>query len=936
MLSLLLMNAHIQGSVFCLISLTSTTPVLVSSWSISPIPRQPFSQSRTGADRASLLLVLASTPFEADLFDNPYQDDDEDEKNGSLSTAVDPSTRLVLGVNKYSHDTSLCAANAHTGQVLFAVSKERLTRRKHDSGNIAVLVESCLEALDLDLESIDKVVLNNHHHRILPLLESNLRHMEWEAGLRINGGAEDGYDDPENLLPQHLSEHVRLEELSHHLAHAYSTAVQAPFDSGLCVVMDGMGETYRSMLRGVLDQDSTYTSDLSFGIDSFECIPRNLRHQAATSHFDWREAESVYTFAKTSDGQMRLRPVFKRFVPEASPPTLYNHGFENMDSMGALYSRVSSHIFGDWNACGKVMGLAPWATHHWNGPKDVTTRAIHVPTEPIFKGQLYADNFQINRTLLEGLPCIARSDPDLFREDGTMNKRYDFDDNEKNDEQQNDSTVKKVPAQVALDAIALAQRIQMDLETVAMDFVQHFQKQTGEVNLCLAGGVALNSVLNGRLARELGFEQTFISPYPGDDGIAVGCCAFGLFGNSDLAERAPFAKENSSSNSPPPPPLWKGPLPPYLGPEASKQDIKIAIEEAEPWLEVETIRDQGQLFELMAEEIASGGVIAWYRSRSEMGPRALGHRSILADPRKKGLVRFINQSVKGRESFRPFAPSVLAEEASKWFDLGGTDKDNHNSNGNVSPYMSMTAVVHPEKRAFIPAVTHVDGSSRLQTVDSNDEPIYHAFLSAFFKLTGVPLVLNTSFNTLPGEPIVESPQDAIRSFLYSMGSLELLVIGGGGHDDAFVIKRKKPNLRKLLGEANKNGEWRLEPACPQRSGWVEFESLATLPAVGGDDDDDDDNGRKSKTVTRVRMPDRPMHSSAGKKEAEWFELMDDLEGEVLAACNGDTTLNEIMAQYTTLPEGQSMEKQDVEEAQTLLQNIVHRFVRLYEHTLIKW
>jgi hypothetical protein len=119
--------------------------------------------------------------------------------------------------------------------------------------------------------------------------------------------------------------------------------------------MDGMGESYRAMLRAERTNDPSYISDFSFGEDAFECIPSDLKEQAQISYFDWREAESVYVYER-KETSMHLRPIFKRFTPENSPPSLYNHGFENMDSVGALYSRVSSHIFGDWNACGKVMG----------------------------------------------------------------------------------------------------------------------------------------------------------------------------------------------------------------------------------------------------------------------------------------------------------------------------------------------------------------------------------------------------------------------------------------------------------------------------------------------------------------------------------------------------------------------------------------------------
>jgi hypothetical protein len=318
---------------------------------------------------------------------------------------------------------------------------------------------------------------------------------------------------------------------------------------------------------------------------------------------------------------------------------------------------------------------------------------------------------------------------------------------------------------------------------------------------------------------------------------------------------------------------------------------------------------------MVAQEIESGGVVAWYNGRSELGPRALGHRSILADPRKKGLVRFINQQVKKRESFRPFAPSVLEEHAADWFDLGDTSVDS-----NKSPYMSLTAMVHEDKRSRIPAVTHVDGSSRLQTVTPEAEPLYHKLITKFFELTGVPLVLNTSFNTLPGEPIVESPTDAIRSFLCSMGSIEMLVMGD------YVIKRKQANLRSLLGETNKKGDELLtEPACPKRTGPATFETVFEAEEGAMDEE-------SVETKTRVRMPGRPMHH----EKAAWFEVVDELEGELLSVCDGTNTMNDILAQYTAMDEDGDMTKESVDETQVLLQNIVHRLVRLYEQTLISW
>ena len=821
--------------------------------------------------------ILRSTPFEADLYNNPYDNDSIEN-----SIYVSPDTKLVLGVNKYSHDTTICAANAKTGKVLFALSKERLSRRKHDGGTITSLVENCLMALNLQLENIERVIVNNHHHRVIPI-EANLPHMEWENGLYINAGADDGYTEPENRLPIH-------QELSHHLAHAYSTAAQAPFDSGLCVVMDGMGETYRTM-KCSLD-DSQYVGDFSFS-EEFQIVPSDIEAQASRSVFDFREAESVYVFNKTETG-IDLKPIFKRFTPERSPPTLYNHGFENMESLGALYSRASSHIFGDWNACGKVMGLAPWAHSTWTTPDGRKISPELLLDFPIMWGNLYRDDgLKFNKTILEGPPIYSTEDPDSFDAKDVPRKQYDFD--------YDDAEEKILPTQAALRAIAVAHRIQTDLELVAMDFVKHWKEQTGEKNLCLAGGVCLNSVLNGRLSRELGFENTFVSPYPGDEGVAVGCCAHGLFENKHLAP----PKSTTTGKAP----MWKGPLSVYLGPTYGEDAINEAIESAEPWIDVDLVRDEDEKLGIVAKEVANGMIVAWYQSRSEMGPRALGHRSIIADPRKKELVRFINESVKSREGFRPFAPSVLAEEANDWFELNGKEGTH-----NMSPYMSITALVREDKQSYIPAVTHVDGTSRLQTVDMSSEPQYYKLISKFYELTEVPMVLNTSFNTIPREPIVESPRDAIRSFLCSMGAIKTLVIGD------FIITRRKANLRQLLGEASKSGVVKTEPVFPMRTGPSIFESTIDVEAAEV----------SPEATNKVKMPSRPMHGLG----TEWFEFLDELEAEVFSSCDGKSTLSEIMAQYQG---AYSEEAEDeMQETEILLQNVAHRMVRLFEQTLIGW
>lgn len=286
---------------FLATSLLLATTLSVHSFSTTSNLRHHITDNRS--------TKLQSTPFDLDLYgdldesSNPFQPSDDEDPS---PLAQDPSTKLVLGINKYSHDTTLCAANAETGEVLFALSKERITRKKHDGGNTAELVELCLDQLDLDLDSVVKVVMNNHHHRILPFIESNPSHMEWEEGLGINGGNEDGYSDEYNLL---TSVEDKL-EMSHHLAHAYSAAAQCPFDEGMIVVMDGMGETFRTMKRAQESKDGTYVSDFTLcdenGYEDVQFVPADIEERAKVSYFDWREAESVYTFTK-NDGKLAVK-----------------------------------------------------------------------------------------------------------------------------------------------------------------------------------------------------------------------------------------------------------------------------------------------------------------------------------------------------------------------------------------------------------------------------------------------------------------------------------------------------------------------------------------------------------------------------------------------------------------------------------------------------
>ena len=292
----------------------------------------------------------------------------------------------------------------------------------------------------------------------------------------------------------------------------------------------------------------------------------------------------------------------------------------------------------------------------------------------------------------------------------------------------------------------LAASVQAVTEEAMLRTAHHVHAETGMKNLCLAGGVALNCVGNGRILREGPFENIWIQPAAGDSGGALGVAL--LIWHQLLGNERKVSGHDSQQGS-------------LLGPSYSRDQIRDFLDEHNAVYEL--VEDEDTLCGTVADLIASEKVIGWFQGRMEIGPRALGARSILANPAIRDMKDKINAEVKYREAYRPFAPSSTVEAARDFFDIEVE-----------APFMLKVCDVRPEKRDVIPAVTHVDGSARLQTVRKETNPLYHALITHLGEHTGVPVVLNTSFN-IQGEPVVESPRDAIRCF-FSTG-LDVLAIG---------------------------------------------------------------------------------------------------------------------------------------------------------------
>lgn len=406
------------------------------------------------------------------------------------------------------------------------------------------------------------------------------------------------------------------------------------------------------------------------------------------------------------------------------------------DSLGLLYSAITYYLGFKVNSAEyKVMGLAPYGKPVY---LDQMKKLIEIKDDGSFR--LNMDYF----TYEYGLTMTGSRIEELF---GHPRR-----------------TGEAPLEQFHKDVAASLQKI---TEEAMLKICLHAKKVTGSDYLCLAGGVALNCVANGHLLRSGHFKDIFIQPAAGDAGGALGA-ALAVWHRTFAGERLPKL-ENV-----------------YLGNEYAASEITSLLEsEKLPYT------DLGEgIVEKTASLLEGANVIGWFQGRMEFGPRSLGNRSIIADARNKENWQKVNLKIKFRESFRPFAPTVLEEKASEYFDL---DRE--------SPYMLLVADVHESKRSIIPAVTHVDGSARIQTISAEQNPLYHRLLSAFEKRTGCAVIINTSFN-VRGEPIVESPKDALNCFLNT--DMDYLVLG------TCLLEKSKMPKERLTGREKYLGSFQLD------------------------------------------------------------------------------------------------------------------------------
>ncbi|HEX5246664.1 MAG TPA: carbamoyltransferase C-terminal domain-containing protein [Gaiellaceae bacterium] len=472
----------------------------------------------------------------------------------------------------------------------------------------------------------------------------------------------------------------------------------------------------------VRDVDSALSEAL--GVDRLSAQVHNVEHHqahVASAFFVSPFADAAILsvdgfgdFASTmlAEGHSNRFEVLERII--------YPH------SLGIFYTAVTQWLgFPEYGDEGKVMGLAPYGK-----PRHLAKMRNLVQLDgPLF--QLGLDYFTHDKEGVDmnwdaGSPTISRiyseQMVELFgaprEKHGEMTELY----------------------------VDVAASLQAMLEEAYLHLAETLWERTHIPNLCLAGGVALNAVANGRILPETPFEQLYIQPAAGDSGTAVGAAYY--VWNQELGQPRGFVMDHA-----------------YTGPAFTDEEIRIAIEAA--GIAAERLDDDA-LFSTVAERIAAGDVVGWFQGRMEFGPRALGHRSIVADPRSESMKDVLNARIKHREPFRPFAPSILAERVGDWYEQDYP-----------SPFMVLVYKTAADKRDRVPAVNHVDDTGRVQSVEAGVAPRYHRLIAEFERQTGVPIVLNTSFNE--NEPIVMTPNDALETFRKTR--MDVLALGN------YVLRR---------------------------------------------------------------------------------------------------------------------------------------------------
>jgi carbamoyltransferase len=609
----------------------------------------------------------------------------------------------ILGISCYYHDAA--AVLLRDGLLVAAAAEERFSRIKHDSGFPKRAIDFCLQQAGIAGKDLDYAVF--YEKPLLKferILMSTLQcfPQSWDV---FRESMIAWFNDKLWVKGQMLV-HLDLPAdrvlfVEHHMSHAASAFFCSPYQEAAILTVDGVGEWT--------------TSTIGRGQALWEISAGE------------RRGKGPQRTGTTRNNQITLLE-----------ETRFPH------SLGLLYSAFTAFLgFRVNNGEYKVMGMAPYGQPTRMG--DVY-RLIDVDEDGGF--HLNMEHFGFHHSTVR---TFGRRFVDLFGEPRSPGSEFfTTTTHPRRDHPQWDETEARRNQNYA-DIAASIQRV---TEETLLKMAHRAYERTGLKRLCMAGGVALNSVANGRIMRETPFEDVYIQPAAGDSGGALGAALYAY--HVLLGQPRKFVMEHA-----------------YWGKGYEPDQIRAEIESA--GYAYQQLTDTEQQAELMVEDLTCGRVIALFQGRFEWGPRALGNRSILADPRRAEMKGIVNDRIKFREPFRPFAPVILEERAAHYYE-GLDDPSAHYP----LRYMLMVYGTRDGCGAQIPAVTHRGGTGRLQTIRQEWNPLYHRVVELFGQATGVPVLLNTSYN-LRGEPIVTSPADALNTFAQS--GLDALYM------DGFVLRK---------------------------------------------------------------------------------------------------------------------------------------------------
>ena len=622
----------------------------------------------------------------------------------------------ILGINAYHGDAA--AALIKDGRIVAAVEEERFNRIKHCAGFPTESVKYCLRIAGIEIDAVDHVGISRdpsaHLHK--KVLFAARRAAKEIVGSRqtAEGRKQKAVGSEQNI--------ATIAEVSDAFLRGASPTVR-----------EGSNENGNGNRRSILRQIKNRLGNAAKVRDSSKELARalgaagsNLRAQFHNIEHHRAHLASSFFVSPFERAALLSIDGFGDFIS-----TMWAAGEGNSieilgqveypHSTGIVYTATTQFLgFPHYGDEGKVMGLAPHGR-----PRFIKQFRDLIRTEADGKFSLNLDYFRhhaegVEMTWDNGSPKIGRIFSDEYartfgspRQEGEPLISRDRD---------------------------IAASLQLRLEEVAFHILNHLHERTGLTDLGLSGGVAYNSVMNGKILLNTPFQRVFVQPAAGDSGTALGVCY--QIWNQLLRQPRVEVMETA-----------------YTGPEFSDGEIRAELDRS--GLKYETLSDQ-ETTRRAARDIAGGLVVGWFQGRMEFGPRALGNRSIVVDPRRAEMKDLLNTRIKKRESFRPFAPSILEEQVGEYFEQT-----------HPAPTMLMVYQVKPERRAQIPAVTHVDGSGRLQTVSKKINPRYYELISGFHELSGVPVVLNTSFNE--NEPIVCTPREAIECFVKT--KMDVLYLG---------------------------------------------------------------------------------------------------------------------------------------------------------------